>query len=359
MPRLGIIFGGRSGEHEISILSAASVIEAVEKLEYEPVPIGINKSGEWFAIHKAMAGIASLDDGRLGALIPKSAREADPGAEWILPGELHRRIDFAFPVLHGPYGEDGKIQGLFEMLGIPYSGCGVAASAICMDKLFTRDIWIRAGLPVCRHMAMPARSFLADPAAAISAISAGIGYPLFVKPANMGSSVGISRVKSADALKGALEEAFRHDRRAIIEEALDCRELEIGATGNGQAEVSAIGEIVPDAEFYDYDSKYRSAGTKLYIPADIPDATAHQLGILAAGAYQALNCEGFSRIDFFLERGTGKLYLNEINTIPGFTRFSMFPSLWREKGVTYPELIERIIRLGNERYNAENSGQTD
>ncbi|MDR1136258.1 MAG: D-alanine--D-alanine ligase [Clostridiales Family XIII bacterium] len=355
MTRLGIIFGGRSGEHEISILSAASVLEAIDSTKYEPLPIGINRRGNWFIINGGMHELRDLNDERVKTLIPESANDAGSTAAPFNPGKLREHIDFAFPVLHGPYGEDGKVQGLFETLNIPYSGCGVAASAISMDKIFTRDIWINAGLPVCRHMVLSHGNFLSNARQEIGAISRGIGYPLFVKPANMGSSVGISRVKSEGEMQDALAEAFKYDKRLIIEEAVDCRELEIGVLGNDSAEISAIGEIVPDAEFYDYDSKYRSDRTKLYIPADISAETADRMSALAVAAYQSLNCEGFSRVDFFLEKKTGKLYLNEINTIPGFTRFSMFPSLWREKGVSYSELIERIIRLGNERYNAENN----
>jgi D-alanine-D-alanine ligase len=356
MIRIGVIFGGRSEEHEVSVLSAASVIGAIAGTKYEPVPIGVNREGRWFLIEESMEGLVSLDDPRLGTLIPRG----DGGSRRVLnPGRLPALADFAFPVLHGPYGEDGRVQGLFEMLDLPYGGCGVAASAVAMDKIFTRELWIRTGLPVCRHMTLRAGAYAADPAGELACVERTLGRPVFVKPANLGSSVGIGKARDAAALKDAIERAFLYDDRLILEECVDCRELEIGILGNEAPEVSAVGEIVPDAEFYDYDSKYRSDGTKLFIPADIPRETAAEIGRLARRAYAALNAEGFARIDFFLDRKSGALLLNEINTIPGFTAYSMFPSLWREAGVAYDVLIERIIGLGYERHYAKNNRESN
>jgi D-alanine-D-alanine ligase len=353
--KLGIIFGGRSAEHDISVLSAASVVGAIDRKKYDPITVGVNKEGRWFLIEESLDGIKTPDDPRVKTLIPGGAGDSRSA---INPGELPTLLDFAFPVLHGPYGEDGKLQGLLEMLDLPYSGCGVTASAIAMDKIFTREIWLRADLPVCRHTTLRRAEYSADPAGERGRVERELGYPVFVKPANLGSSVGISKVWDADTLKSAIDRAFLYDGRLIIEEGVDCRELEIGVLGNERPGVSAVGEIVPSAEFYDYDSKYRSNATKLFIPADIPPETSAAIGRLARRAYTALNAEGFARVDFFLDRKSGAILLNEINTIPGFTAYSMFPLLWREAGVAYEDLIERIIGLGYERRYAENNRQS-
>jgi D-alanine-D-alanine ligase len=352
MVKIGIIFGGKSEEHEISVLSAASVAGAINRAKYEPVPIGVNKAGRWFLIDGRLDGLKGPDDPRVRSLIPSEG--GDPRRE-INPGGLSALFDFAFPVIHGPYGEDGKLQGLLEMLGLPYGGCGVTASALAMDKIFTREIWIRAGLPVCRHTVLREREYASDPAGETARVERELGYPVFVKPANLGSSVGIRKARDPKALESAIELAFAHDGRLIIEEGVDCRELEIGVLGNESPETSAIGEIVPEAEFYDYDSKYRSDATKLFIPADIPPESAGAIGALAKRAYTVLNAAGFARVDFFLDVRSGAVLLNEINTIPGFTAYSMFPMLWREAGLAYEDLIERIIGLGYERYHAENN----
>jgi D-alanine-D-alanine ligase len=351
--KIGILFGGRSEEHEISVLSAASVVGAMDRTKYEPVLIGINKAGRWFLIEESLLrGIATPDDPRVKTLIPSgSGGSRTP----FNPGDLPAFVDFAFPVLHGPYGEDGRLQGLLEMLGLPYGGCGVAASAIAMDKIFTKEIWLRAGLPVCRHTALRRRAYEADPAGERARVERELGLPVFVKPANLGSSVGIGKAWDAATLARAIEEAFSHDDRVIAEEAVDGRELEAGVLGNAEPAVSAVGEIVTDAEFYDYDAKYRSGATKLFIPADIAPQTAETVRTLAQRACVALNAEGFARVDFFLDLRSGAVLLNEINTIPGFTAYSMFPSLWREAGVAYEVLIERIIGLGYERHYAENN----
>ncbi|MDR1571383.1 MAG: D-alanine--D-alanine ligase [Clostridiales Family XIII bacterium] len=359
MIKVGIVFGGQSCEHEISILSAASVAGAIPADRYEARPIGINRKGEWFLIAGGMEGLSGLDDPRIGTLIPADAAICGGQARHISAGDLPKHIDFAFPVLHGPYGEDGKAQGLFEMLGLPYAGCGVTASAIAMDKIFTKEIWLRAGLPVCAHEPLCEGDYLADPEGELGRLEKAIGFPAFVKPANMGSSVGVSMARDGEGLKRAVEKAFLYDGRLIVEERIDCRELEAGLLGNFGAEVSAVGEIAPAAEFYDYDSKYRDGATRLSIPADIDGGAAARVRALAARAYRALGCEGFARIDFFLERPSGRLLLNEINTIPGFTAYSMFPLLWKEAGLGYPELIERIVGLGYERHNAKNNRGAD
>ncbi|MDR0357635.1 MAG: D-alanine--D-alanine ligase [Clostridiales Family XIII bacterium] len=354
MDRIGVIFGGRSREHEISVLSAASVMDAVNRENHEIVPIGINKRGEWFRISADMSGLRSLDDERCESLIPKPGRET-AGARRIDLGEFARLADFAFPLLHGPYGEDGTIQGLFEMLDMPYAGCGVACSAISMDKILTKSILADAGFLVCRHVSTREFDFSEDKSRELNRIEEAFGYPIFVKPANMGSSVGISKVRGREELERAVALALRYDSRVLAEEAINGREFEVSVLGNERPSVGVVGEIISRGEFYDYESKYRDGAAELRIPADIPRETAREIDELALGAYKALDGAGFARIDFFLEEGSGKIYLNEVNTIPGFTAYSMFPLLWKAKGVTYPSLIERIIEFGYERHHAKNN----
>lgn len=342
MTRLGIVFGGRSGEHVVSLMSAASVISAVDAGKYETVYIGITRRGEWKLFSGAVSEIESGE-------WEKTASPLDVGG-------LKDMIDFAFPVLHGPYGEDGRIQGLFEMLDIPYAGCGVLASALAMDKLAAKEIFAFQGLPVCKYTAVTEEEFRDGGEAAAHRIERELGgkYPLFVKPANMGSSVGISKVKDNAGLISAITAAAEYDRRIVVEEAIDGRELETGVIGNTRAKAAAVGEITPSAEFYDYNAKYFDGGkSKICVPADIPAGISGRIRELAVEAYEALGCEGFARVDFFLENGSGKIYLNEINSIPGFTKFSMFPLLWQASGLTYPGLLERIVDLGYERYNSK------
>lgn len=353
MDKIAVLFGGRSGEHEISILSAASMMDAVDRSQHEILPVGISKTGDWYHVMTDMSGLMSLDDPRFKSLIPLDGGDS-PHARRIDIGEFGRMADFAFPMLHGPYGEDGTVQGLFEMLGMPYAGCGVAASAISMDKIFTKKLLVQAGLPTCRYVAVLARTFVRERNDILREIEANIGFPAFVKPANMGSSVGVSRAVDTDALAAAIDHALKYDSRVIVEEAIVGRELETAVLGNGKPEVGAAGEIIPPDGFYDYDSKYRSGAAKLCVPADIPAAKAEALRELAAATFQALDGSGFSRVDFFLEEKSGKLLINEMNTIPGFTAYSMFPVLWQEAGVSYPALIERIIELGYERYHVKN-----
>jgi D-alanine-D-alanine ligase len=354
MKRIGVIFGGRSREHEISVLSAASVMDAMDRGRYEVVPIGIGKSGEWFHITADMSGLRALDDERYAFLIPEAGRESGL-ARRIDIGEFLRLVDFAFPVLHGPYGEDGTIQGLFEMLDIPYAGCGVACSAISMDKIFTKEMLIRAGIPVCKHVATYAFDFARNRDGELNKIEGRLTYPVFVKPANMGSSVGVSKARDRETLAAAIDEALRYDSRVLVEKAAQGRELETAMLGNDEPRVGAVGEIISASEFYDYDAKYLSGSSELCIPADIPADVAREVGTLATAVYKTLGGAGFARIDFFYEEKSGKIYVNEMNTIPGFTAYSMFPLLWQAKGVAYSELIERIIGFGYERHLAKNN----
>jgi D-alanine-D-alanine ligase len=349
MKKIGVIFGGRSREHEISVLSASAVIGALNNAGYDTVPIGINKRGEWYIIDGAMDGIVSLDDARFEALIPRG--DERDGSHPLAASSLRDIVDFAFPVLHGPYGEDGTIQGLFEMLDIPYAGCGVTSSAIAMDKIFTKELLIRAGLPVCRHAATYAYDFGASREAELARIERELPYPMFVKPANMGSSVGVGRAENSGELAAAIGEALRHDSRVLIEEEISGRELETAILGNDEPKMGAVGEILTDSGFYDYDTKYRGSGAKLAIPAAIPDEVRGELERLACRTFGTLGGAGFARVDFFLENETGALYINEMNTIPGFTRYSMFPLLWEAKGLGFAKLVSRIVELGYERYD--------
>lgn len=339
--RIGIIFGGRSGEHEVSLLSAASVIRAMDKEKFEPVFIGITREGEW----KLFKGTPEEIENGAWANLSRDLNISD----------LPHLIDFALPIIHGPYCEDGKLQGLLEMLDIPYGGCGVLASALAMDKLLAKDVFARIGLPICKHVYVSKAKFERAPEDALDEVQEKLGYPCFVKPANMGSSVGISKAYDRESLKKAFELAVLYDRRIIVEEALDIRDVEAAVIGNEYPEVAEVGEILAGNDFYDYDAKYTDGVSHMQIPADITGEQRDLIRKYALKAYGAIDCEGFARCDFFVDRKTGKVYINEINTIPGFTKYSMFPLLWEAAGVSYPEVIERIIELGYERYNAKNN----
>ncbi|MFV0516179.1 MAG: D-alanine--D-alanine ligase family protein [Aminipila sp.] len=350
MKKIGVIFGGKSGEHEISLMSAASLINAIDKNKFELYYFGITKVGRWKQFEGAVADIES--------------GQWEHSAVDFNMGNIKDVVDFVFPVLHGPYGEDGTIQGLFEMLDVPYAGCGVLASAAAMDKAIAKDIFAKAGLPICKHALVFSEHFkdrdgkCDENLMALEAeeVEKNVTYPMFVKPANMGSSVGISKAKDRESLYKAILEASKYDRRIVIEEGLDCRELETGVIGNWKPEAATVGEILPSAEFYDYKAKYFDGGqSKICVPANISDDIKEQIREIAVKAYMALDCAGFARVDFFLEKSTNKVYINEINTIPGFTKFSMFAKLWEEAGVAYPQLIERIMDFGYERYYAKNS----
>ena len=342
--RIGIVFGGMSNEHEVSILSASSVFSAIDRRKYEPVPFFIDKSGAWYLIEDDIEGIAELSDPRISTLAL--------GAGRVTVADFDSGTDFAFPLIHGPYGEDGTIQGLFEMLGKPYAGCGVAASAVSMDKVFTKEIWAKCGLPQCRYTYTTRYAYAEGAAKEAARIEGEIAYPAFIKPANMGSSIGVDKVYDRPSLEAAMEKAFRYDKRMIAEQAIAGRELEIGLTGNGKPKLSSIGEILTESVYYDYDSKYLSDSTKLEIPAAIPEKIRDEIESLATKAYQALDGEGFARIALFYDEDMEKVYLNEMNAIPGFTRYSMFPLLWQAKGVGFSELIDRIVELGYERHNS-------
>jgi D-alanine-D-alanine ligase len=361
--RIGVIYGGRSGEHEVSVRSARSVIEAVDTEKYDVVPVAITKEGRW------------LSPSESAALLPESARlrlpiYADGGGESSTAlvvdpsrgGLLRRegaeagdqRLDVVFPVLHGTYGEDGTIQGLLEMAGIPYVGCGVLASSTGMDKVAMKILFRHAGLPVCKYEWFLRSDWEKNPAEVRGRVEREIGYPCFVKPANLGSSVGVSRANDAESLVAAVDLAARYDRKIIVEEGLDAREIECAVMGNDEPESSLPGEyIVHDeqAKFLDYTEKYSSTGhVQFVVPAPIPKRLARRIQDLAVRAFKAVDGAGFARVDFFLRRDTNKLLVNELNTIPGLTDVSGFPQMWDASGVPFTQVIERLVELAFERH---------
>lgn len=346
---VGVIFGGRSGEHEVSCLSTISFINAIDKEKHDIRCFGITKEGKW-------VNLSEEEPNNIEGIIDSIENNTWQEREAFDPWKMRDMVDFAFPVMHGPYCEDGKLQGFLEIADIPYGGCGVLASAIAMDKIIAKDIFIKTGLPTCKYVYISSEGLKENPEANLDKAEKNLGYPMFIKPANLGSSVGVSKATDRESLKAALLNAAKYDRRIIAEEFIDGREIETGIIGNESPEVAEVGEILTDAEFYDYNAKYINvSGLRLSIPAEISEEKREELRTLALKAYKAIDGEGFARIDFFMERSTGKLLINEINTIPGFTKYSMFPLLWEKAGVSYKEVIERIIKLGYERYNTKNN----
>ena len=352
--RVGVLYCGRSGEPEISLRSAATVIGALDPARYEVVPIAIGKDGRW------RTGIESLrllaDAQRDLTAIPDHGVEVttapEPTRHALVPlaGGAPVPIDVVFPVLHGTYGEDGTVQGLFELADVPYVGSGVLASAVGMDKAIMKSVFRDAGIPVCRWLVVYPS---ADTTEAVAArVAAEIGYPCFVKPANLGSSVGISKVKSPSDLATALADAASYDPKVVIEAGIDARELECAVLGNESPEVSGVGEIIPSHEFYDYADKYVDGGAKTLIPAPVSPEVTEEARLLAARTFRAVDAAGMARVDFFLERGTDRLYVNEINTIPGFTATSMFPKLWEAAGRSLASVVEGLLELAIVRHRA-------
>ena len=357
--RIAILFGGRSAEHEISVISARSVIDALDPERYEVVPIGVTKQGRWQLMP---GGPPALAPGSREALPqvtersgPEVALDQEPGSQTLVAEDGSRTpIDVVFPVMHGPHGEDGSIQGFLEMAGVPYVGAGVLASAVGMDKAVQKVLFRAAGIPVIEHEVVHEREWEEDPEA-VEARAAHLGYPLFAKPSTLGSSVGVTKVHGTGELRGALEEAFRYGRKALLERFVEGgREIEVAVLGNDDPVASVAGEIVPRGhEFYSYEAKYLDEeGAELIIPAPIPAETQEEAQRLAVAGFLALDCAGLARVDFFL-RQTGGLLVNEINTIPGFTQISMYPKLWEASGLSYPELIDRLVELALERYERE------
>lgn len=363
--RLGLLFGGRSGEHEVSLTSAASVLKALDPDKYEVVPIGITREGSWRAGKAAekllsQAGPSSLAAEKLLAAVLKSGKpviaSADPTTPQLVAihrtssADLNLKIDVMFPVLHGTFGEDGTVQGLLELAGIPYVGAGVLASAAGMDKDIMKKLFRDAGLPVVPWVMVLRSEWEGDPSQVRKMVAAVIGYPLFVKPGNLGSSVGISKVHHAGELAPALNLAAQYDRKILVEHAVDAREIECAVLGNEHPEASVPGEIVPANEFYDYEAKYVKEGSNVIIPARLTHRQVRRIKEYSVRAFQAVDCAGMARVDFLLDRTASKTYVNEINTIPGFTPISMYPKLWEASGVPYAKLLDRLIQLALERH---------
>jgi D-alanine-D-alanine ligase len=356
---VGVLFGGRSGEHEVSLQSAASVIGALDPRKYEIVLIGITREGHW----RVGSGAAKLLPQVLetGEAVVPSADPTGPAlltlARTKSPASSHPPIDVVFPVLHGTFGEDGTIQGLLELANLPYVGAGVLASAVGMDKDVMKRLFREAGLPVVPWLTVLRGEWQNRPGAVRKRIETELSYPVFVKPVNLGSSVGISKVHRRSELAGAMNLAGQYDRKILIEKGLDAREIECSVLGNDSPQASVAGEVVPVNEFYDYEAKYLKEGSELIIPARLTARQHKLVQEIAVRAFQALDCAGMGRVDFLLDRRSGKVYLNEINTIPGFTSISMYPKLWEASGVPYPELLDRLIALALERHQEKSHTQ--
>jgi D-alanine-D-alanine ligase len=363
--RVGILFGGRSGEHEVSLISATSVLKALNPAKYDVALIGITREGRWLVgpegeKQSAPPGAASLrevldrgkpvtpsvDPSRPG-LIPLDVPPSREGAGGLI-------VDVIFPVLHGTFGEDGTVQGLLELAGIPYVGAGVLGSAAGMDKDVMKRLFRDAGLPVVPWVVVLRREWEEEPTRVRRRIEEEIGYPLFVKPANLGSSVGISKVTRRRGLAAALDLGAEYDRKILVEKAVDAREIECSVLGNDRPQASLPGEVIPINEFYDYEAKYLKEGSELIIPAKLTPRQTKQVQQLALGAFQATDCAGMARVDFLLDRKTGKVFVNEINTIPGFTPISMYPKMWAASGIPYPQLLDRLVALALERQGEKN-----
>ncbi len=353
--RIAIIFGGRSAEHEISCISARSVAEALDPARFEIVPIGVDKDGRWLRLPSvpALEGAKAPLPFVAGDAGPGIALSQEPGATRLVAADgTDEAFDVVFPLIHGPHGEDGTIQGLLEMADVPYVGAGVLGSAVGMDKAIQKVLLEAAGIAVVPYAVVHERDWRDDPEAAAAQAEA-LGFPVFVKPANLGSSIGITKVHGPQEFEPAMEEAFRYDVKAVIENGLaDIREIECAVLGNDDPVASLPGEVVPSGEFYDYRAKYLDGSSELHIPADLPDAMVDEVQRTAVRSFQAIDCAGMARVDFFVGNG-GELWVNELNTIPGFTTISMYPKLWEASGVPYAELLERLIDLAVERSERE------
>lgn len=350
--RVGVIFGGRSGEHEVSLVSAASVMKALDPERYEVVPIGITPEGRWISssqVHAMLTGKSGLEREPEKFLIPEPQRR---GLVSLAAAENnHEPLDVVFPVVHGTYGEDGTLQGLLELTDIPYVGAGVLASAVGMDKIVQKQIFRDAGLPIVRYAWFLSSACRANPVAAARAAEKKLTYPIFVKPANTGSSLGIVKAHNRRELVGGLQTAAEFDRKVICEQGLrNVREIECAVLGNNEPEASLPAEVIPSNEFYDYEAKYVDGKSLAVIPAKLGAAALRRLRALAVTAYRSIDCAGMARVDFFVTKGRGKIYLNEVNTIPGFTAISMYPKMWEASGLSYPRLLDRLITLAIERH---------
>jgi D-alanine-D-alanine ligase len=344
--RVGVIYGGRSVEHEVSLVSAKAIMSALDPDRYDVVPVLVARDGRWTVGRSAgeRAGAASVEDLLgLAARGPHSSRRGSRRAA---------RVDVIFPIVHGSGGEDGSLQGLLTLADLPFVGAGVLASALGMDKAAMKVMFHQAGLPIVRHRVVTRAELDDSDGTFLARLEAECGYPCFVKPSNGGSSVGVSKVRDRRGLGEALELAFRYDRAVLVEQGIDAREIECSVLGNENPEASVAGEIIPANEFYDYAAKYLDVGSRLVIPADLPAEQARLVHDLAIRAFRVLDIAGMARVDFFIDRDTGVVYLNEVNTLPGFTPISMYPKLWEASGLPFPRLVDRLIELALERHDA-------
>jgi D-alanine-D-alanine ligase len=369
--RVGVLFGGRSTEHEVSILSAQSIIAAMDPQRFEAVPLYIDKEGRWLT-GDSLKRLVSNAAARKYVYLPPDPTQHSLVKAQNGPMELQNSpspsgggqgggippLDVIFPVFHGLNGEDGTIQGVLELANLPYVGAGVLGSALGLDKIYMKRAFAAAGLPVVDYLPITRRQYERDPEAFVALVEERIGYPCFTKFANSGSSVGTTKAHNRAELVEGLRLASTFDRKLLVERAVDARELEISVLGNDEPEASVVGEVVPAHEFYDYDAKYLDEGSRLLIPAPVDDGVAQEARSMAVRAFQAVDAAGMARVDFFMERSSGRLLVNELNTIPGFTRISMYPKLWEASGLPYPKLIERLVELAIERFNDRQRSQT-
>ena len=350
--RVAVLFGGQSSEHDVSLRSAEKVMGALDPDRYEVVPVGITRDGRWltggdpFAVLTATSPLFALSDGSNGG--PALDLSAEP-AERAVPALFSAGIDVVFPVLHGPMGEDGTVQGFLELTGVPYVGAGVLGSALSMDKAMTKTILAQEGLPQAPWRLITRKEWEHDPDVCTEWAGEILGWPCFVKPANMGSSVGVVKAHDPSEFPTAMREACRFDRRILIEKAINARELEISVLGNDEPIASIVGEVVPSNEFYDYNAKYVDENSELLVPAPIDRSTMAEIQEMAIAAFRALDLAGMARIDFFMDRNSDHIYINEVNTIPGFTAISMYPRLWQGSGMPLDELVDRLVGLALER----------
>ena len=358
--RVGVIFGGRSGEHEVSLASATSVINALDRQKYDVVPIGITKEGRWVSSGHALKLLKEkndLDREPERYLVPEPNRQKLVSANGS--GEIQLPLDVVFPVVHGTYGEDGSLQGLLELANIPYVGAGVLASAVGMDKIVQKQLFQQAGLRIAKYVWFLSSACMQDQRKIALAVEKSLTYPVFVKPANTGSSVGISKVHSREELHAGLVLAAGYDRKVIVEQGVKhVREIECSVLGNDDPIVSVPGEVVPSNEFYDYDAKYVDGKSMAIIPAKLPRKIISEIQRSARMAFKLVDCSGMARVDFFVVKKTNKVFLNEVNTIPGFTSISMYPKLWEASGLPLPKLIDRLIELAIEDYDERSTLKT-
>jgi D-alanine-D-alanine ligase len=341
--KVALLFGGRSAEHEVSLSSAGAIFDNLDKNKYDVFSIFINKKGNWRPVVSPLLPKEKLDQGQFYSFLPWNSGMNLP----------ETKADIFFPVLHGPYGEDGTIQGLFEMADVPYVAASVMASALGMDKATAKIIFLSKKLPVAKYLVLGEEKWLDNQTKIFGRIKETLRFPVFVKPSNLGSSVGISKVKDPAGLGSAIDTAFRFDRKILIEEGISGREFECSVLGNSQPRASLPGEVIPYREFYDYRDKYIEGKTRFAIPADIPSSLRDKIQEISMAAYKAIDCSGMARVDFFYQNETESLYLNEINTIPGFTEISMYPKLWEVSGIPFPDLLDKLIELGFEKHRAK------